>query len=67
MASATSRQLVTTSLGVAAVHIDRCAPALDPRIALILGHGAGRGSDSPDLAALAGALRVRDITVVRVD
>ena len=67
MTSATSSQLVTTSSGTAAVHIDRCDPAHNRGIALILGHGAGRGSDSPDLVAVAGALPVRGITVVRVD
>jgi len=54
-------------VGSAVVYVDRPAPENDRGANLVLGHGAGRGSDSPDLVALARQLPSRGITVVRVD
>lgn len=60
----------------AVLHLDTAAgparafvhPAPDPvRATLVLGHGAGRGSDTPDLLGLAASLPGHGITVVRVD
>ncbi|RZS87141.1 hypothetical protein EV189_2564 [Motilibacter rhizosphaerae] len=56
---------VPTPLGPARAHVhDAAGP---PRATLVLGHGAGRGSDTPDLLDLARALPPRGIRVVRVD
>jgi predicted alpha/beta-hydrolase family hydrolase len=46
------------------VHVD---PASSPRAWLVLGHGAGRGTDTSDLVHLATALPPLGVTVLRVD
>ena len=43
------------------------AQAATPGVVLLLGHGAGRGIDSPDLEALAAGLPDRGITVARFE
>jgi len=64
---------VATPHGTARLHIDRgtsAAPGSSttaPVATLVLGHGAGRGGDSPDLEALAEALPAQGITVVRIE
>jgi len=55
---------IPTSAGDARLHADR---ARHPLAALVLGHGAGGGVDSPDLAALAVALPRHGISVFRVE
>ncbi len=50
-------------MGLAAV--DLAVPAT-PRLLVVLGHGAGGGPDSPDLAALASALPLAGYAVARV-
>ncbi|MDP9395692.1 MAG: hydrolase [Actinomycetota bacterium] len=56
-----------TPVGPARVLVD--GPPVDRRCAatLVLGHGAGRGADARDLAALAQALPESGIAVVRVE
>lgn len=46
------------------MHVD---PAPSPRAYLVLGHGAGRGTDTSDLVHLAAELPTLGVTVVRVD
>jgi uncharacterized protein len=53
-----------TSVGDGRLHADR---AKHPLAALVLGHGAGRGVDSPDLVALATVLPRRGVTVFRIE
>ncbi len=53
-----------TSLGPSRLVVDEAA---EPRAALWLGHGAGGGVDSPDLAALAARLPARGVTVLRYE
>lgn len=53
---------VGTPLGMSRLTV---APAESPRAVLWLGHGAGGGIDTPDLAVLASALPTHGITVVR--
>jgi predicted alpha/beta-hydrolase family hydrolase len=60
----TTVRIVATAVGEARLHADR---AKYPLAALALGHGAGRGVDSPDLVALARALPRRGITVFRIE
>lgn len=57
---------VDTPSGPARIHLH---PALHrrPRATLVLGHGAGRGMDSPDLAAIAAALPEVGVEVVLVE
>lgn len=55
---------VTTPLGDAQLHCDR---ARRPIAALVLGHGAGGGVDSPDLLALSMALPNQGISIFRVE
>jgi uncharacterized protein len=60
----TTVRSVSTEVGDARLYADR---AKYPLAALALGHGAGRGVDAPDLAALAKALPKRGITVFRIE
>ncbi len=60
----TTVRVVPTDLGDARLHADR---AKRPLAALVLGHGAGRGVDSPDLVALARTLPKHGITVFRLE
>lgn len=53
-----------TPRGLAAVLVDGASGATTT---LVLGHGAGGGAGAQDLAALAAALPVRGISVVRVE
>lgn len=55
---------VDTVHGPAQLHIHQ---ASRPWSALVLGHGAGRGTDTPDLAALAKRLPGQGVNVVLVD
>jgi predicted alpha/beta-hydrolase family hydrolase len=54
----------TTPHGEARAHL-RLVP--EPRAALVLGHGAGGGIESPDLQAVAGAARAAGLSVVLVE
>ncbi|RKS71401.1 hypothetical protein CLV35_3199 [Motilibacter peucedani] len=56
--------VVETSLGTAYAWVH---PARRRRATLVLGHGAGRGSDTADLLGLAAALPAHGVEVVRVD
>lgn len=56
--------LVETPLGTARILRHEAERAV---ATLVLGHGAGRGSDTDDLVTLAGQLPSSGITVVRVD
>jgi len=60
----TDVRVISTDVGDARLHADR---ARRPIAALALGHGAGRGVDSPDLVALAEVLPRRNITVFRIE
>lgn len=60
----TTVRTVATPYGDARLHTDR---SRRPVAALALGHGAGGGVDSPDLAALARALPRQGITVFRIE
>lgn len=60
----TEVRAVATEHGDARLHIDR---ARRPVATLVLGHGAGKGEDSPDLVALAAALPRQGISVFRVE
>jgi predicted alpha/beta-hydrolase family hydrolase len=55
---------VATDTGVARVHIDERP---DPRLRIVLGHGAGGGVDVPDLVALAERLPSSGCGVWRVE
>lgn len=57
---------VDTPSGVARAHWHP-VPHGRPRATLVLGHGAGRGVDSPDLVAIAGALPAEGVEVVLVE
>lgn len=57
-------QSVSTRYGEARLVRDR---SRHPIATLLLGHGAGGGADSPDLAALAAALPRQGISVIRVE
>ncbi len=61
----TDAELVETRHGEARLWWHR-APG-HPLGTVVLGHGAGRGADTADLMALAGALPARGVTVVRLD
>lgn len=56
--------LVPTPRGDARIHVYAAAR---PRAWIVLGHGAGRGTDTHDLAAIAAALPAEGSTVVLVD
>lgn len=60
----TTVRTISTPHGDARLHTDR---SRHPVAALALGHGAGRGHDSPDLVALAKALPGQGITVFRIE
>ncbi|MEP6667492.1 MAG: alpha/beta family hydrolase [Nocardioidaceae bacterium] len=60
----TEVRMVETSYGDTRLHIDR---ARHPAATLVLGHGAGKGEDSPDLVALAAALPRQGISVFRIE
>lgn len=60
----TETRVVETAHGDARLHVDR---ARRPVVTLVLGHGAGRGEDSPDLVALAEALPRQGISVFRIE
>ncbi len=60
----TSVRTISTAYGDARLHTDR---SRHPTAALVLGHGAGGGIDSPDLAALARDLLRSGITVFRIE
>lgn len=55
---------IPTEVGNARLHADR---ARYPVAALVLGHGAGKGVDSPDLVALAAALPRHGVSVFRIE
>lgn len=55
---------IATPHGDARLHTDR---SRHPVATLVLGHGAGRGEDSPDLVALARALPGQGISVFRIE
>jgi len=55
---------VATSLGPARLHAYRAPSA---RALVVLGHGAGRGTDTADLLGLAGELPAEGVAVVLVD
>ncbi|MBA3309199.1 MAG: hydrolase [Nocardioidaceae bacterium] len=55
---------IATPRGDARLHADR---ARYPVAALALGHGAGKGVDSPDLVALARALPGQGVSVFRIE
>jgi predicted alpha/beta-hydrolase family hydrolase len=55
---------IETPRGEARLHADR---SRRPLATLVLGHGAGRGVDSPDLVALASALPRQGISVFRIE
>jgi predicted alpha/beta-hydrolase family hydrolase len=56
---------VSTPVGEARLVADE--PAGTPRCVLVLGHGAGGGIEARDLAALATALPMAGVTVVRME
>jgi hypothetical protein len=60
----TTVRVIATPVGDARLHTDR---ARRPLAALVLGHGAGKGEESRDLAALAAALPAHGISVFRVE
>jgi predicted alpha/beta-hydrolase family hydrolase len=57
-------KLLDTPHGPARVHVH---PVDGPRAALVLGHGAGGGVESPDLVGAAAAARAAGLTVVLVE
>lgn len=59
--------LLPTPVGDARAHLSPCPPRVPVRAVLVLGHGAGGGSQARDLAALAAALPPRGVAVVRID
>ncbi len=60
----TQIRTIATPQGDARLHASR---SRHPRATLVLGHGAGRGIDSPDLVALAAALPGQGISVFRIE
>lgn len=60
-----SVKVIPTTVGDARATVDEAAH--DPRVVLVLGHGAGGGIEAPDLVALARRLPEQGITVVRVE
>ncbi|HEU4676309.1 MAG TPA: alpha/beta family hydrolase [Motilibacteraceae bacterium] len=59
--------LLPTPVGDARAHLSPCPEDVRPHAVLVLGHGAGGGSQARDLAALAQALPGQGVAVVRVD
>lgn len=59
----TDVRVIPTDVGDAELYSDR---ARRPVAALALGHGAGKGIDAPDLAALASALPKLGVSVFRI-
>ncbi len=57
-------RVISTEVGDARLYTDR---ARYPVAALALGHGAGKGVDSPELVALAAALPNQGISVFRIE
>jgi hypothetical protein len=55
---------IPTPRGPARAHLDLAAEA---PAALVLGHGAGGGTDAPDIVAAAGAAQAAGLSVVRVE
>jgi predicted alpha/beta-hydrolase family hydrolase len=55
---------IDTRHGTAHVHL---SPAIDPRAALVLGHGAGGGVAAPDLRAATSAALERRVSVALVE
>jgi uncharacterized protein len=53
-----------TPHGRANVHLH---PVVEPRAALVLGHGAGGGVTAPDLVAATAAARAADVTVALIE
>ena len=64
MALPPSIELVPTPEGVARLHVSRVHR---PRALVVLGHGAGRGTDTHDLQGLAADLHGAQVAVVLVD
>jgi hypothetical protein len=62
-----STVLLPTPVGDAMAHLSPCPVRTGVRAVLVLGHGAGGGSQARDLAALAAALPAQGVAVVRVD
>jgi hypothetical protein len=60
----TDVRTIPTPYGDARLYADR---AKRPAATLVLGHGAGKGADTPDLAALARALPRQEISVFRIE
>lgn len=60
----TSVRTLATPHGEARLLFDR---ARSPAVTLLLGHGAGGGPETPDLAALARALPREGVTVIRLE
>jgi predicted alpha/beta-hydrolase family hydrolase len=60
----TTVRAIATPVGEARLHADR---SRHPVAALVLGHGAGNGVESRDLAALAAALPGQGISVFRIE
>lgn len=60
----TDIRTIPTEVGDGRIHADR---SRHPIATLVLGHGAGKGVDSPDLAALAAALPRQGISVFRLE
>lgn len=60
----TDVRIVATPHGDARLYVDHARRSV---ATLVLGHGAGKGVDAPDLAALADALPGQGFTVVRVE
>lgn len=58
---------VPTPVGVAWVRLTTFAAAASPRGLLCLGHGAGGGTDAPDLVAVTAAAASAGWTVARID
>jgi predicted alpha/beta-hydrolase family hydrolase len=64
MATATVTKITDTPHGEARVHLH---PAVDPRGALVLGHGAGGGVEAPDLLAAIAAAGSQGLSVALVE
>lgn len=60
----TSVHEIDTAVGRARLHV---RSVVRPRAVVVLGHGAGRGSDTEDLLGLAGSLPGHGVCVVLVD
>lgn len=67
MSGADEGVLLPTPAGDARAHLSPCPSAVPPVAVLVLGHGAGGGSQARDLVALAEALPAAGVAVVRID